>query len=386
MTGNIAIDVAIGLVFIYLLYSLLATVIGEIIASVFALRARNLQDAIGKMLNDDKEEPSKFKAWFKSLWLSVTKIFYNKQEGLVEKFYEEPSIKYLAKNSRIKKPSYISPATFSQTLMNIMEEEGEGATPVDKIKAVLSGDVQRTKAEKFDAISQFITEESKKGLGTLKLEELQNVAEDHINQLPLICADTRKHLSNLLRNSNDDLVKFKQQLENWFDETMERATGWYKRKNQFILFSIGLIIAISFNVNTLYIAKALSKDDVAREQLVQMAINYQKGHPDGVQDSTDKKTFSELLEVKKTIEKDIQLANSIVSLGWTENGVTDKAYYRPFYCFLCEKAAFMNMLGWLLTALAISLGATFWFDLLNKLVNLRSSLAASKNPESDKDS
>jgi len=27
--------------------------------------------------------------------------------------------------------------------------------------------------------------------------------------------------------------------------------------------------------------------------------------------------------------------------------------------------------GWLLTALALSLGAPFWFDLFNKLVNMR---------------
>lgn len=386
MTGSIAIDVAIGLVFIYLLYSLLATVIGEIVASVFALRARNLQDAIGKMLNDDKKETSKFKAYFKSIWLSVSKIFYNKHEGLVEKFYEEPSIKYLAKNSRIKKPSYISPATFAQTLINMMEDKGEGTTPVDKIKAVLLGNAHETKSEKYDAINQYIAEQSKKGFDTLKLEELQNVANGKADDPPFICGETKKHLSNLLKNSNDDLVKFKVQLENWYDETMQRATGWYKRKSQFILFVIGLVIAISFNVNTLYIAKTMSKDDVAREQLVQMAVNYQKEHPDGIPNDTDKKTLKQLLEVKDSIEKDIQIANSIVSLGWTKNDAIDKAYYRPFYCFLCEKDAMMNMLGWLITALAISLGATFWFDLLNKLVNLRTSLAASKNQESRKDS
>ena len=357
MTGNIAIDVAIGLVFIYLLYSLLATVIGEIIASVFALRARNLQDAIGKMLNDDTEESTKFKAFFKSIWQSISKIFNNKQSGFVEAFYKQPSIKYLSHNSQIRKPSYISPATFSQTLLNIMEDEGKGDSSIDRIKAVLSGELQGT-----------------------------NVGNDHSTQSPLICDETRKHLSNLLRSSNDDLAKFKLQLESWFDETMERATGWYKRKNQFILFSIGLVIAISFNVNTLYIGKALSKDDLAREQLVQMAVNYQNKNPEVIQDSTDKKALKELLAVKDSLEKDIQIANSIVSLGWEKMKGIDKNYYNDVCHNIDDLSAWKNLLGWILTALAISLGATFWFDLLNKLVNLRSSLAAPKPRKSDKES
>ena len=32
---------------------------------------------------------------------------------------------------------------------------------------------------------------------------------------------------------------------------------------------------------------------------------------------------------------------------------------------------YINILGWLITALAVSLGAPFWFDLLNRLVKLR---------------
>ena len=357
MTGNIAIDVTIGLVFIYLLYSLLATVIGEIIASVFALRARNLQDAIGKMLNDDTEESSKFKAFFISIWQSISKIFNNKQSGFAAIFYKQPSIKYLSKNSRLKKPSYIKPSTFSQTLMNIMEDEGKGDSSLDKIKDLLSGDVQGSKA-----------------------------GNDNSNQSLLICSETRKHLSNLLRNSDNDLKTFKLQLENWFDETMERATGWYKRKNQFILFSIGLIIAMSFNVNTFYIAKTLSKDDVAREQLVQLAVDYQNKNPEVVQDSANKKALKELLAVRKRIKNDIQIANSIVSLGWEKGKGIDENYYKDVCHDFWNPNAWKNLLGWILTALAISLGATFWFDLLNKMVKLRSSLSPESAKESEKGS
>jgi hypothetical protein len=54
MTGSIAIDVVIGLVFIYLLYSLLATVVAEIISTNLGLRSKNLREAIDRMINDEK--------------------------------------------------------------------------------------------------------------------------------------------------------------------------------------------------------------------------------------------------------------------------------------------------------------------------------------------
>jgi len=336
MTGNIALDVAIGLVFIYLLYSLLTTIICEIIASVFALRARNLQDAISKMLVDDNDESSKLITYIKSIWHSIKKIFCNKPTGLAKDFYNQPSIKYLSKNNRIKKPSYIGADNFSQTLINILEESGTGGSQIEKIKNVLSSD--------------------------------------------LINDETKKHISNLLKNSKDDIEEFKANLESWFDQTMERAIGWYKRKNQLVLFLVGLTIAICFNVNTFYIAKTLSKDDKARSQLVELANSYQKEHQalqSTTSDSAGVERIQELLSVKDSIQKDIQVANYIIGLGWKPNNLIDQGYYKSVLKHPGSGNAWSNLLGWIVTALALSMGATFWFDLLNKMVNLRTSLASS---------
>jgi len=383
MTGNIALDVAIGLVFIYLLYSLLTTIICEIIASVFALRARNLQDAITKMLNDDTDKSGKFKSYILSIWHSIKKIFYNKQSGLAKVFYDQPSIKYLSKNNRLKKPSYIGPENFSQTLLNIMNEEGEGDTEIEKINSVLSKKIAGTKEEKFNAINQIISDQTDKKLESIQIKDLKKLIDvDSSNLSSMINEETRQHLTNLLRISNGDIVKFKAYLENWFDQTMERATGWYKRKNQLILFLVGLGIAISFNVNTFYLAKTLSKDEKARTQLVELANTYQQDHQNQTKNvnTTDSIGFEKingLLAVKDSIEKDIQVANSIVGLGWERNEMIDEDYYESVFCNPCSGKAWANLAGWILTALALSMGATFWFDLLNKLVNLRTSLASS---------
>src|SRR5690348_16391402 len=98
---------------------------------------------------------------------------------------------------------------------------------------------------------------------------------------------------------------------------MERATGWYKRYTRMLLFFIGLVIAIVFNVDVIAIHRVLSKDKNAREQLVQLAIQSQgqlapeverqrKGQP--ASDTILKNTYD-------LVAKDAVDANSILGLG-----------------------------------------------------------------------
>ena len=54
--------------------------------------------------------------------------------------------------------------------------------------------------------------------------------------------------------------------------------------------------------------------------------------------------------------------SSPLGLGWEGVDVREMTFYELF----------SKLLGYILTALAISLGAPFWFDLLKKLVNIRS--------------
>ena len=60
MFNNVALDVVIGLVFVFLLYSLFATVVAEIIATKLGLRARNLKEAVDRMLNDEDDDPNSY--------------------------------------------------------------------------------------------------------------------------------------------------------------------------------------------------------------------------------------------------------------------------------------------------------------------------------------
>jgi hypothetical protein len=213
--------------------------------------------------------------------------------------------------------------------------------------------------------------------------------------------DTRIFLLSLWNDSNGDVETFRKKIENWFDFTMERATGWYKRHTQMILFIIGLFIAIAFNVDTISIVDKLRKDPKLREQMVQAAGDYmQKNQSLAVQIATLKKENynTEALEsqlVRQTkwadtlqkradnlVKSDIKKVNELMGLGWQYHARTRVGFtacthslLKGTLCRSCNPRTFgwKTAVGWLLTALAVSLGAPFWYDMLGKLMKLRGS-------------
>ncbi len=383
MFGSSILEVVIGLVFIYLLYSLLATTVKEGIATMLGLRARMLKKALGRMLDDGFNKPMTILTMLKGIVICIAKGFESlfffifsingkeqKTDKLVDKFYNQPGIKYLGENVLYKKPSYISPQAFSKGVVDTLKEMGTDKT-VDGTDYALI---------------------------TAGIEKISNANE------------TKKFIGSLLKDSGNDLVKFKILLETWFNETMDRTTGWYKRQAQGIIFVIGLILAVSFNVDTLLIVKKLSKDKEARKSLVDMAAGYSNSHKDIVRETAVPTDSSRALfhYADSLVKGDINDANTLIAIGWNvperfdtcpvkkgdpeyKNDIsnckdclekmkgTDKGderaaltkWQKVKYVLCMSKERPRKLLGFLITALAISLGAPFWFDLLNKLIQLR---------------
>lgn len=313
MIDNAVLDVVIGLVFIYCIYSLFATIINEFIATLFSMRARNLKYAIKRMLTDSEKT--------------------NLEKKLFDEFFEHPLIKYMSSGFFKRTPSYLSQENFSKTLLDILKK-------YDSPQAV---------DDEFNEIKNKLNE---LGKGALKGS-----------------SDTIKLINSFLTDSKKDLDKFKGKLEKWFNDTMDRASGWYKRQTQLIILFSGLVIAVAFNVNTFEIVNRLSKDKAAREQLVFISENYVKDHKLNVTDpSTVKRLDSLVVRADSLYKSDIEPVNSIMGLGWNSWDDFSKGFWD-------------SILGCFVTALAISLGAPFWFDLLSKVVKLRG--AGSKPPEDD---
>ncbi len=129
MLSNVAIDVCLGIVFIVLLYSLLASLVQEIVARWLGLSARLLQKAIRRMLEDGN---SRFDATFINFFIDFIRGFVDyfrplRGNSITRQFFEYPLIKYLAESNWNSKPSYISARNFSQTLIELLR--GEGYTP-----------------------------------------------------------------------------------------------------------------------------------------------------------------------------------------------------------------------------------------------------------------
>jgi hypothetical protein len=340
MLNSVALQVVIGLIFIYLLYSLLATVLSEMIASLLGLRARNLKNAIGRMLKSP-------------------------DNAVLEVFYNNPEIKSAGGKGRSRNPSFIKAASFSKVLVEILS----GGTPAsgDKISAVLKVSAQTT------------------GCNGSALPPGALEAEAAI------------YILRLWDDAGGDILKFKLLVEEWFNRIMVQASEWYKRRIRLVLLILGFCMAWFFYADTFTIVRKLSVDKDAREKMVVLAETYARANPAGADTS--------MMEAKQKLASDMLSANSILGLGgWLPDRVsvamdpkTKEKTYTPELDPRClstsdlkisngkillsfgEKIGYLFKLAWyhffgfLLTAVAVSLGAPFWFDLLNKVMKFRTS-------------
>lgn len=376
MYASVALDVVIGLIFVYLLYSLLATVLSEIVATVLSLRARNMREAISRMLSDE-EEKSGVQRFLNSL-----KLWRSVRDKTTEDFYRHPEIRYLGSSTLYPYPSGFKAVSFSKTLLNLLFG---GSKPLTR--------------ERIDATI--------------------NNLKTHAGP---VGTETAQYIQLLWNDCYGDIEKFKLQLEAWFDRTMEQATEWYKRKVQVMLMILGFLIAWVFNVDTFVIVNKLSYDKDARAGIVNMAIAYVENNPvtprTATTDSSGLEAFNRkldsLLVVKRQLDKDIHAANSLLGItSWLPDKLTvtvdpqtkertfapqvDVAALPDNYRVWCAgtkvfsfrdkifhffRVLAVHFPGFLITAIAISLGAPFWFDLLTKLMRVRTSAKQKTDTES----
>jgi hypothetical protein len=386
MFNSPILDVTIGLVFIFLLYSLLVTAVNEAIASVFSLRARMLRNAIVDRMFS-RHEPG-------TRWSSIKKgagEFYQEAAKIIkgtriteapkkygDRFYQHPLIQNYGSSKVFPLPSYIPARNFSTVVIDMLKADYE--TKKDHI-AIFKNQQHPSEDTSFRETSSSQRTDINKIRDLIEYYRNQPVNLKAGDQLNAIDEHTQKMLHLLLTESKYNLEEFTLKLEHWFDDTMNRVSGWYKRQTQTILFILGLTVASILNVDTIAIVDGLSTDEVARERLVQLAIQASDKYkddprvkkmaaPDGsmVPDTSANSTAAnqdlfksyqvQLDSIKNLIQGDIRQSGNILALGWG-SPEDDGGFWS-------------KLLGLLITAFAISLGAPFWFDLLNKLVMLRS--------------
>ncbi len=166
---------------------------------------------------------------------------------------------------------------------------------------------------------------------------------------------TRKTLSILLDQAGDNLAKLEQDMETWFNGAMDRVSGWYKQRTQVIVLTIAALLSIGTNADTFAIATALANNSALREAVIAQAKTYME---------TAKPP--EAPANQPTVNERIaQLQQLGIPLGWKSRPSQPGDWWNKFA-------------GLALTAFAVSLGAPFWFDLLNRFMNIR---AGGKSPD-----
>jgi len=372
MLNSSILDIALGMVFLFVLVSLLCSAVNEMIAQFIRMRAKNLEAGLNNLLQSGEG---------------------NK---LVTDLYQHPLINGLSKAG--KRPSYIPPKNFVLALMDVMTGN-TGKLPADNQSLIATIESQRFFAQ----------------------------------------TEAGKSIILLLHEAGDDADKARRNVESWYNDAMDRVGGWYKQKTQIIIFGIALIVCAALNIDAIKISQTLWTDIALRQALVEAAssakienlvsqVSMDQNQAPAVGDANanakqpDSKALNAEIEGTKQAPTDngqsVKSAGMLLEqikalnlpIGWaiqksakeqeeckkfreteTVKGKDDKNVKEEDekkgkvcdtkWVWVSENFDgsdwFKKIIGILITTFAASLGAPFWFQLLNKIVDLR---AAGKQP------
>jgi hypothetical protein len=163
-----------------------------------------------------------------------------------------------------------------------------------------------------------------------------------------------------------------------YSERMDRLQGTFKRQAQRWLLIIGLILAAALNADTVELARDLSQNPARRAMMMAMAQNqssFESLRTSCQRPATkpgEEASTAEHLGDTRALMDCLTPELSRSGLGWSQDRWQTLIGSGLSWALL--GALLLKVLGYGLTALAVSLGAPFWFDLLGKVANLRATL------------
>lgn len=326
-----ALEVAVGLTFVFLLMSLVMTALAETLETILKRRGAALyagvvelldaRGASGQALGDAPKQ--------------TVKALYD--HSLIHTLYRGEFDQAWKKRQL---PSYIPASSFALALMD----------------QVLAG-----RLDAADSIA------SVPGTGVTTerlLLAAERIKSDRLRDAVLLAVQLGR----------GDIEATQKHIEAWFDSAMDRVSGWYRRRTQVLTFWIGLALSVALNVNALTIADALSENAALRRAVAEDAATYTAAARASSEDGglrSDAETSA------------VDTIRSLgLPIGWSSTSV--EALTRPNSGPLPPLGWLQITAGYLITALAITLGAPFWFDVLNKLIVVRATVKPhEKSPEED---
>jgi len=290
VSGLSLLDVAIAMVFFFLLLSLVCSAANEILAALLQTRARFLERGLKQLLTDD---------------------FAGKLYGhsLIQPIADEVDPWFQWVHKRL--PSYIPSRTFALAMLDLIKTS-EASVP----------------------------------------------------------APVRSALDALTADVSKDAATIRQSIEDWYNSAMERVSGTYKRRTQYVLFLLGMVAAMAVNADSVAVIERLSTSKTLPAVIAAAAEQYQKDAPG--------------TSPQKTLETTLGTLDKLgLPIGWTGPGdanLLNPDKQNALHAGL--RLLQIHWLGWLITGLAVSFGAPFWFDVLNRFMTVRSTIKPDEKPAS----
>lgn len=331
MSGFPILDLILGLTFIYFVLSIICSAIVESILTTRHLRAKVLTKWLLTIFDKEVMQPDgsvlKLGEALSNHCLTTALSGSGRATSFIDaKNFTSAILEKLSFNSA--QPGAPVPANLDELLQRISEAKSLDGGPL------LSTELLRT-FQIFGAEAKLLAPES------------------------LVPPPSRPNETQLPSNVPPDNAKnalqiFREKLENWYDSSMDRLSGSLKKKYvRPLTFWVGLAVVVMLNVDTVRIASYLydHKEETARfadrAQVAAMRIN---------SDST------KAVEIHALVDSMRATAPQDMPLGWTAAQQTE-----------WKQTLRQHAIGWLATVMAVMLGAPFWFDLLNKIANIRGS-------------
>jgi hypothetical protein len=289
MFNTAVLEVAIGFVFCFASVALITSTIQEGISSALKLRSRTLFSGVKDILNDQS-------------FAGLARAVYN--NALINA--RSSGVATNATELDVK-PSYIPPRHFAQALVEAIQQRGqEGEEGAKDLQAAI---------------------------GRIEDPQLKSLFQ------------------GMYDRAAGDVTKLHGDVAAWFDASMERVSGAYKRQTQLMCFIVAFVIAMIFNVDSIALFKTLWQHPASAAQM----------------SATNPGDISQAVEGMQKLPVGWADPNNEV-VGWVRTGIApaDATSARKFAIELA-----LMVLGWTITATSALFGAPFWFDWLQTLVQLR---------------
>lgn len=243
---------------------------------------------------------------------------YKQTEPFVTAFYNHPLVQALSKDED-GRPSYIPPEIVGQVVEALVIANGTVTSLAEAVKSLPDG-------------------------------RIKNLLEIFVTQ------------------AGGDAAKFRKAVEDHFNAAMDRASGNFKRYAQKWALIVSAVLVIGANVDTGAIANSLASNPAARARIVEIAQQHlttaqitenlvKAGQTTG--NTTVEQAIQQVAAARTALDRAVSDMDSAgLQIGWRDLPKT-------FGEFLTKIA------GLLVSVLAVSLGAPFWFDVLQRFMRVR---------------